>query len=495
MAGISRNKNNGSVRITFSVGRKRTAIRIGKVNDAAAAEFATNLQTLLTAFETNTAPKQHIIEWVLGLSEKFQRKLAALGLIEIEFDEPSATRDSGADVITLRRVFDDYINTRTVAKSTVTNWQKVRRRVCDYFGEDAVANAITVDDVLRWREKMLASGGQNGAPLGENTVRKSTQIARHVFKRAMKTWPDYLKLNPFDDDELPVTTNDRKKEYIGPDRVKAAIDIMPDNEHKAVLTLARVAGLRVQSEAPLMEWSHVDWGEQGSIAVHSPKTKNARRVPLFPAVRRILEALYDDATIREASGGEPSQLILPTFAKRSSNWATPLKKRMQAAGQEPWAAFWNSLRASAAIDIARLYGLHLASEWLGHDIQVAVKHYQQATASDYLHANTGNRDKRTMEWSPFTVEKTPKELFDSIDATIQQVENGTMTPPKSGNNSGTERQQSGQKPTTPADHSESQVVTGESDETPYFTDSIAVSANEKGNPEELPEWSLLDSNQ
>lgn len=66
-----------------------------------------------------------------------------------------------------------------------------------------------------------------------------------------------------------------------------------------MIVLSRFGGLRVPSEALVLQWADVDW-EHSRIRVRSPKTEHhagggERLVPIFPEIREHLQAVYDAA--------------------------------------------------------------------------------------------------------------------------------------------------------------------------------------------------------
>jgi integrase len=208
--------------------------------------------------------------------------------------------------------------------------------------------------------------------LAETTARKMVGIARQVFKRAVKA--KHIAENPFADDERPTSIGNREKEYVSAEAVQQALAVLPSAEWKAVLVFARYAGMRVQSELPLLRWNDID-EQENRFAVYSPKTKRTRQVPLFPEIRRALEDL------RPITG--ESEYVLGVLREKSNNWRTPLQKILTREGIEPWKPLFNCLRSSAEIDIAAKFGVVAATEWVGNSMQVAMKHYLSTTAADF----------------------------------------------------------------------------------------------------------------
>lgn len=180
MAGTSRDKN-GNVRITFTLpDGTRKVMRIGKADDETANVFKSNVQALLDAAATNSQVKPYIATWVQGLDLRYQRKLAQIGLIQLEGVPDEASQ---AEPKSVAELFDDFIENRQAKESTKTVWKQARRRLCEFLGPDKLANEVSLRDALSWREWML-SGGR---PLAENTVRKTTQIARNQACNEIRT--------------------------------------------------------------------------------------------------------------------------------------------------------------------------------------------------------------------------------------------------------------------------------------------------------------------
>ena|GEM_PF-2098806 len=120
------------------------------------------------------------------------------------------------------------------------------------------------------------------------------------------------------------------------------------------------------------------WAEDCFVVRLSPKTKTTRRTPIFPEIRKALEDLLPLT-------GE-SEYVLDVLRGKSKNWRTPLAKMMIRAGMKPTPALFNAMRASAETDIARVYGLQSAVQWVGNSVQVAMKHYVRATPEDFRKA-------------------------------------------------------------------------------------------------------------
>lgn len=354
----------GRKRVRFSDhNKKERAFHLGRIADSKAESAANIVQRLVNSRATGETPRQSDVIWVQRQQGRIHDYLATLGLV------PAREETAESVAPTLTDWLDRYIATRDAHASTKKVWKRAARHAKEYFGNRRRIDTITAGMAIRWFEHMKASG------LAESTARKMAAVLRHSFKRALKE--EHIRANPFADEEIPVTVRVREKPYVELARVEQVLSVLPSAEWRAIVVLARVAGLRVQSEAPLLRWSDIEW-DSGWFVVTSTKTKSKRRVPLFPDVKQAFEDLL------RITGD--SEFVLGALRERSANWRTPLQKMMKRSGIEPWPALWNSLRGSAATDIVREFGAAAEAEWVGHSRQVSLDHYQTATAEDHQRA-------------------------------------------------------------------------------------------------------------
>lgn len=179
--------------------------------------------------------------------------------------------------------------------------------------------------------------------------------------------------------------NGKERDLSGDKRIAC-----PNLEWQALFALARHGGLRNPSETLLATWDDRDF-ERGRITVHSPKTKryegkDTRVIPIFPELRPILEALFNE---REKELGRPPSAadhIVKRYRVRGMNLRTQLERIIKRAGLEAWPKLWQNLRASRAMELAGEFPAHVAAAWLGHSTLVAQKHYWQVTDSDFSKA-------------------------------------------------------------------------------------------------------------
>lgn len=365
MATVETVKGVRRVRFYDSRGIRQT-IGFGRVPLTTAKSAASWIQSLVNDRIAGETPRAASVEWASGQKPRIYNALVKLDLLP---DREGVAGATPVVVPTLQEWTDQYIATRKGSDGSRLVWGRSQKHALRYFGASRRIDTITTAMAIDWYEFMQMNG------LAQATARKMVSVQRHMFKRAIKA--QILTVNPFHDDELPVSIGCREKEYIDMDVTNRVLQILPSVEWRAVFVLARIGGLRVQCEAPLIKWEQIDW-EHGSMTFYSPKTKSWRTVPLFPDLRQALEDLL------EVTGD--GEYILNALRLKSRNWRKPFGDMLQRAGIEPWADLWNSLRASAATDIAREYGSACESEWVGHSEQTALQHYRRATPLDHEQA-------------------------------------------------------------------------------------------------------------
>lgn len=374
MATVAYRNGRAEVRFYDASGKQRR-VSFGKIPKRLAESHAMHIEALANARRGKFQAAGEHFEWAGQQVEKIQNALAAIGLIpqpeRAPEPEPESEPEPAAVVPTIEAWFTQYIAGRPGSESSRKVWNRAKNQVVKHFGADRLIDSITTGDAIGWFEAMQRGKGK----LAVTTARKMVGVARQVFKRALKS--GHIEQNPFHDDELPTSVAHREKEYVDLPTIQSVLAVLPSAEWRAVIIFARFAGLRVQSELPLLKWADID-EEQNLFAVFSPKTRKSRRVPLFPEIRQALDDL------RPITGD--GEYVLKSLREKSNNWRTPLEKMLTRAGITPWAPIFNCLRSSAEIDIARTHGLQCATEWVGNSVQVAMKHYVRSTAEDFSRA-------------------------------------------------------------------------------------------------------------
>lgn len=149
----------------------------------------------------------------------------------------------------------------------------------------------------------------------------------------------------------------------------------PSAEWRVIVALSRYGGLRCPSEHLALRWRDVDF-ENGRLTVWSSKTEGIegrefRHVPMFPELRRELEAAFEQA----ADGAE---LVISRYRQSTCNLRTQLLRIIARAGVRPWPKLMHNLRASRQSELSARYPLADVCEWLGNSPAVAARHYLMA---------------------------------------------------------------------------------------------------------------------
>src|SRR5262245_18702679 len=130
--------------------------------------------------------------------------------------------------------------------------------------------------------------------------------------------------------------------------------------------------------------------ENGCMSFAATVGKTHRIIPLFPALRQYIEAVF-------SGGVEENECIFPSDwiarAKGPHGWAgvnlrTTFEKIIFRAGVEAWPRLWHSLRASCESDLAQSFPLATVTKWLGNTPSVALKHYVDPTEAAFELART-----------------------------------------------------------------------------------------------------------
>jgi integrase len=395
-----KSKRNGKILYTVQaqVGDERRCIPIGMMNKAMAVQIKGFIETLIAARRAGMiCTDGKVCDWLNDVGDDLHTKLC-----ELDLCQPRVARvnEVAPTILTLGEFIDGYIERRSDVKDATVVWyQATRRCLVEFFGEDRPLDSITAgeaNDFRRWltkpkNEKIPKSGGQG---LNENTCRKRCSIAKHMFQDAVDR--ELIDRSPFQKIKgLAVGASDGRSHFVTRDDAAAVLKACPDNEWRAIFSLARFGGLRTPSEVLELTWGDVKW-DRGRVVVRSPKTAHhgdghaEREMPLFPELRRDLRAALDDLL---ASDFDPKrnpvsqQYVIRRYRDRNCNLRTQLIRIIKAAGLEPWPKLFVNLRASRATELAAEFPGHVAAAWLGHSNAIANRHYRQVTDADYDRAS------------------------------------------------------------------------------------------------------------
>jgi len=265
-----------------------------------------------------------------------------------------------------------------------------------YFTKDRRIDKITRDEAkefCRWLAKH-GSLKQSGA-LKPSTVSKRVE---HViaFFHILAEKGD-IPRNPFVGLAKKVDIDDARNQYIEEDTILKIMEYAPDAEWRLIIALWRFAGLRAASEVLSLKWEDILW-DQKAIMVPSPKTKRYkgkafRRIPFFPHLEECLFEAFEQAeegavyVVEKHAPLYLRGLKERTYISRQGNLGTVFAKIIRRAGIVPWGKLIHNLRASFETDLLNAkygqFGLHTIAGWLGHSVEVMLKHYGRTQKADY----------------------------------------------------------------------------------------------------------------
>lgn len=344
---------------------KRRTVRLGVCGIAQARGFAALVDELIAANWAHSVSPE-TAKRLAALPDVIHNRLARAGLVVAR----SETR------ATLGQLIDRYKAAAIVKPATLAAYEQTFGSLRDHFGEARALASIKAGDAELWR-KDLADG-----TLSPATQAKRVFVARAMFKRAVR-W-GLLGASPFAELKAGTQANPRRAFYVSREVIDKVLAQCPDDEWRAIVALARYAGLRCPSEVAGLTWHDVDWDAR-RLTVRSPKTEAhgeahaVRSVPIDPALYAILRRLFDAAP-------DGATLIVPRLADPRTNIRTSLTRYIEAAGLTAWPRLVQNLRASAATDWCERFPAHTVAAWLGHSPMIAAKHYLQTRDSHFAAA-------------------------------------------------------------------------------------------------------------
>ena len=347
----------GLKRIVFKRpdGSGRTTIRLGKVSLKAGQSFKTKVEAIVAAKTMRESVDHQTAQWVADLPDPLHAKIAKAGLVE-----PREVSDD-----TLAGLIDRFVEQADVTNATLAAYRQTTGSLLDFFGGALLVSKLTESDADEWRQSLVES------KLAPATVAKRCHVAKNILSKAVR-W-GMIDRSPFKDLRTGSQTNPGRSVYVNRETIAKVLDACPDAYWRAIVGLARYAGLRTPSEPALLCWGDINW-DLCRMTVHSPKTARheghgSRVVPIAPELGAILMDLF-----HEADDGEDR--VLPGL-QASANLRTTFLKIIARAGETPWPRLFHNLRASCATDWVERFPNHVVAKWVGHTPMIAATHYLQ----------------------------------------------------------------------------------------------------------------------
>lgn len=357
---VQKQRDSGiSYEIRFTLDRERKTLFLGQREDAGI--IFEMFSRLLQAQKDCLPTPVFVTAWVENLDNKLHERLAALGLVPKRPDQ-----------VTLTELYNRWLDYPVDRKeNTLLNHRTAFNRVMDFFPPNLCVGKITEEDALRFKKFLQA---RNYAPATITGVFRKLSGWFTIGKKL-----GLVSGNPFESVKCDPMENESRKFYVKPEWYPKLIEACPSQSWRTLITLARIGGLRVDSETSALRWTDVDFGNN-LLTVRSPKTerypgKDKRIIPLFPELRTELQRQHNERD------GE-SDYVLPNF--RSKNSRQQMFRIVYKAGLTPWDKLFNNMRASREMDLLEAFPAHVVSAWMGHSIQTERKHYVFAREEDYI---------------------------------------------------------------------------------------------------------------
>jgi integrase len=342
-----------------AAGRQKT-LRLGVCSERAAQSALSGFERVLEADRMGSSIHPDGVRWLESIDDRLHARVARLGLCEPR---------KAAQCVTLGELLERFDGALTVKASTRAAYKQSIESLRAHFGDARDIHTIAPADADGWR-KAVVDAGYAGP-----TVSKRTIIAKNIFGKAVR-W-GMIPSSPFSDLRAGSQCNADRSHYVSVEITRAILAACPDDEWRGIVAMSRFAGLRCPSEVAALRWGDVNW-ERGRLTVRSPKTSGhqgheVRVVPIAPALRPVLQALFDNAE----PGDEGVIPRLQGRAGASKNLRTNFMRIIAKAGETPWPRLFHNLRASCATDWAEAFPSHVVAKWLGHSPLIAAKHYLQ----------------------------------------------------------------------------------------------------------------------
>ncbi len=357
---------------------QRGRLRLGK-NRAYASEVHRHVQALEDARRHGLSAPAQTKLWVRELGGPMRERLIVLRLIDAD------------DSATLRELCDWYLNSLHGKRSTLKSREQTTECLQRYFSPDTPVSDIQSPDAQAFRAWLVNDGRKprgtrprkrNG--LATATVSRRIKQCRSIFSIAVgKGW---MVVNPFADITAGKQTNPDRQYFVTRELTSRVMDDLTTQETRLVFALARWGGLRVPSEALQLRWDGIDWHRR-SMTFRVPKTehyegKETRRCPIFPELMPHLDTAW-------AHAPPAAEWVCPWLRSvhaPAASMTRAIQRALNRLGEPTWPKLLLNLRATRATEVEDEYGAKAESEWIGHGVSVAMRHYLMVTDEKWRQA-------------------------------------------------------------------------------------------------------------
>lgn len=354
--GISR-----SIQVNAMPGRPR--INLGPVS----AETAEQCRAIITHLLRAVRPEPWATAWLGACSPALLGRLAALGL---QAHTPPPTLGGWCE---------EFCRRPGIKASTTTKYRQTAQRLVAHFGATARLDTIRPDWAHQWADVLARSG------LATASARGHVRNAKAIFQQAAAR--ELIPRNPFRGLNSSSPAAERPAGIrVSPADTARLLAALPGPQWRALVGLARYAGLRVPSETATLTWTMMDW-TRGRLLVASPKTEahagqSQREVPIDPRLMPLLLEAH------EAAGDDARMIRLSPHNVRRA-----LQQAIQRAGLAPWRHVFQQLRRDCENEWKLRFPAWAVHRWIGHSAAVSDKYYE-SVPDDLFHAASNIREQR-----------------------------------------------------------------------------------------------------
>lgn len=364
MASLTTDKKTGLRRIQFSLDGKRRTLRLGRASKKDAQYILGKIEHLLHSRIAGSPPPEEVSRWLQGLTGSMHKRLSSCGLVGERTDRR----------LSWKEWLEDYIAANPQAKpNTIKTWRQAVRRLEDFLGEGATLGGLTPTRAKEWATWL-------------HQEHATATASTHIKKLKQFCTVAGLTPNPFEGIKPGPQDNDQRGNFVDRKTISQVLEQAPDTQWRAIIILARYAGLRTPSETLSLRWSDVLW-DQNALIITAPKLegtrKHKRRMPMLPEVQQVLLEL-----VELAEKGE--EFIVNRTRNPAANWRTTFQKIIERAKVEPWERLFHNLRGSLQTELAQQgIPLQTVCRWLGNSPPTALKHYLHDREEDFRRVTQG----------------------------------------------------------------------------------------------------------
>ena len=365
MTSYRERKRGGSLshEIRFYIDRQSRTIVLGKKYTEKTARTVDAVVETLLRYKANgmAVPDKRTTVWIEKAPPEIRKKLVKAGLIEVP---PSHT---------LKELWDIFLKTKSKMKAaTISSYEQVKDRFFTFFKENESLEKLTKERLLSWRESLSTEL----APASVATCIKQTKTCLTWAKN--QGWIEKSPLDKIGRGSFRNKSNDR---IIPMAEYYKLLDACPCQDWRAIIALARIGGLRAPSEVIALRWEDVNW-EKNCFYVRSSKTehhegKESRIVPIFPELKKELEALFFSPK------SEGKEFVINRYRSPKQNLGTTFGKIVTRAGLSEIPRPFDNMRMTRSNEVYRRWGAYFEKEWIGHSNQVCQDSYLMIQDGDY----------------------------------------------------------------------------------------------------------------